>query len=217
MTSPAPSTRRELRAQRSTPPTILFVCTGNICRSPMGEVVLRAALDDLDVRVHSAGTHGLVGRGMTQEAQDLALGLGAKSTDAEAHTARFLQEPLLRESDLVLTMTSDHRSHAVQLEPSQFRRTFTVREFARLSAVVPDSDITDAADAVGPIPRERLRAAIRIIADQRGSSSTPSSDDDNVIDPYRQSREIYEQSAAQLAPALAEVERVIRAALPPGH
>jgi protein-tyrosine phosphatase len=53
---------------------------------------------------------------------------------------------------------------------------------------------------------------LRAVADQRGL--TPSvAEDDDVVDPYRRSSETYARSAAQLVPALDEVERIVRAAL----
>lgn len=64
--------------------TILTVCTGNICRSPMAEVLLRSGLAGLPIRVHSAGTHALVDHEMTAPAQEIAAERGA---DADAAAA----------------------------------------------------------------------------------------------------------------------------------
>lgn len=136
-------------AKKSTPPTILTVCTGNICRSPLAEVLLRARLEPLGVRVHSAGTHALVDHGMTEQAQEIAVRSGADVSAAADHAARYLVEPLLRESDLVLTMAREHRSYVVQMMPSRLRQTFTAREFARLAATVTDDDVRAAADDAG--------------------------------------------------------------------
>lgn len=199
-------------AKTNAPPTILTVCTGNICRSPLAEVLLRARLEPLGVRVHSAGTHALVAHGMTEQAQEIAVRSGADAAAAAGHAARYLVEPLLTESDLVLTMAREHRSHVVQMMPSRLRQTFTAREFARLAATVTDDDVRAAADAAGDAPRARLAAALRLLGDQRGLSLAAAEDDD-VIDPYRRSQTTYETSAAQLIPAIDEVERVVRAAL----
>lgn len=194
------------------PLTILTVCTGNICRSPLAEVLLRAELEPLGVRVHSAGTHALVGHGMPEPALELAAREGVDPEVAAAHQARYLVEPLLEDADLILTMAREHRSHVVKMMPSRLRRTFTVREFARLASTLSSADARAAADAAGASPRERLAAVLRAVNDQRGL--TPSSgDDDDVIDPYRRSRETYARSAAELTPALVEVERLVRDAL----
>lgn len=192
--------------------TILTVCTGNICRSPLAEVLLRAELEPLGVRVHSAGTHALVGHGMPEPALDLAVQEGADPEVAAAHQARYLVEPLLADADLILTMAREHRSHVVKMMPNRLRRTFTVREFARLASTLTDEEARAAAEAAGDSPRERFAAVLRAVNDQRGI--TPSSgDEDDVIDPYRRSRETYARSAAELTPALVEVERIVRDAL----
>lgn len=192
--------------------TILTVCTGNICRSPLAEVMLRADLEPLGVRVHSAGTHALVGHGMPEPALELAEEAGVDPATAAAHRARYLVEPLLDDADLVLTMAREHRSHVVKMMPNRLRRTFTVREFARLASTLSTEEARAAADAAGSSPHERFAAVLRAVNDQRGV--TPSSgEDDDVIDPYRRSRETYARSAAELTPALVEVERIVRAAL----
>jgi len=199
-------------AQPSSRLTILTVCTGNICRSPLAEVLLRAELEPLGVRVHSAGTHALVGHGMPEPALELAAQEGADPEVAAAHQARYLVEPLLADADLILTMAREHRSHVVKMMPNRLRRTFTVREFARLASTLSSEDARAAADAAGGSTHDRFAAVLRAVNDQRGL--TPSSgDDDDVIDPYRRSRETYARSAAELTPALVEVERIVRDAL----
>ncbi|WP_417508025.1 low molecular weight phosphatase family protein [Microbacterium sp.] len=193
-------------------PTILTVCTGNICRSPMAEVLLRAKLEPLGVRVHSAGTHALVDHEMTEPAQELAVELGATAYAAADHRARYLIDPMLKDADLILTMAREHRSYAVQLVPGALRRTFTVREFARLAQSLSTDDARAAAEAAGDDPRERVRAVALAVTGQRGMAAAAPENDD-VIDPYRRSRETYELSASQLAPAIDDVERIVRAAL----
>lgn len=192
--------------------TILTVCTGNICRSPLAEVLLRAHLEPLGVRVHSAGTHALVGHGMPEPALELALQAGADPDAAAAHRARYLVEPFLVDADLVLTMAGEHRSFVVKMMPNRLRRTFTIREFARLASTLSTEDARAAADAAGPSPHDRIAAVLREIGDRRGLTA-PSAEHDDVIDPYRRSRETYARSASQLVPTLAEVERIVRIAV----
>ncbi|WP_240747149.1 low molecular weight phosphatase family protein [Microbacterium sp. K24] len=192
--------------------TILTVCTGNICRSPLAEVLLRTRLEPLGVRVHSAGTHALVGHGMPEPALELAVQAGADPEAAAAHHARYLVEPLLADADLILTMAREHRSHVVKMMPNRLRRTFTIREFARLASTLTTEDARAAADAAGGSPHERLAAVLRGVVDQRGLTAS-TADDDDVIDPYRRSRETYERSASQLVPPLDEVERIVRVAI----
>lgn len=195
------------------PLNILVVCTGNICRSPLGEVVLRARLQPLGVQVHSAGTHAVVGHEMTEPAQALAVESGAKAEDAASHTARYLVESMLVEADLVLAMTREHRSHAVRMVPARVRTTYTVREFARLTSALSTEEAHTAADAAGNDPKARLAAVLQAVIAQRGRVTIANPQEDDVVDPYRRSREVYVKSSAQLMPALSEVERILRVAL----
>ncbi len=112
-------------------PRILLVCTGNICRSPLAEQLLRARLEEAGIAAHvdSAGTRAMVASPMTPEAAALSLAHGAHSTD---HSARQLTEQLVNEADLVLTATRDHRREVVTLLPRATRYTFTLNQFARL-------------------------------------------------------------------------------------
>lgn len=210
--APAPATAPASANGPARGGTIMTVCTGNICRSPMAEVLLRSALSDLGVRVHSAGTHALVDEAMTEQALQLAVAHGADTTAAGAHRARLLTEPLLAETDLVLTMAREHRSHVVQTMPALLHRTFTVREFARLAATLSDDDIRRSVASAGSDPSARLRALARLVAGQRGMVPA-APDEDDVIDPYRRSQNTYDLSASQLVPAIEQVERVVRIAV----
>ncbi|MCS3841755.1 protein-tyrosine phosphatase [Microbacterium sp. AK031] len=175
----------------------------------MAEILLRRALEPRGVHVHSAGTQALVGYEMTTPAQEIAIKLGADPAAATAHRARYLAEPLLFESDLILTMTVEQRERVVQMAPKVMKRTFTVPEFARLTAgmdaamVRGDASISTA---------ERLRAAAVLVNDRRTLSRTRGADDD-VIDPYRRDRTVYEQSASQISPGLHAVQRIVTAVL----
>lgn len=210
---------------------LLTVCTGNICRSPLAELVLAARLSDLEVSVSSAGTRGLPSAAMTREAQSLAAVLGVPAEAAAAHRSRYLTEAHLAAPDLILAMTRDHRRQIAELAPARLRSTFTVREFARLSVTLTDDELkaaaagaddvgwmrVGAADSacsdVGPDDSARLRAVAATVAARRGLGAPPADPaDDDVIDPYGRSWETYQRSAAQLAPALEAVERVVRLA-----
>ncbi|WES62850.1 hypothetical protein P0L94_10300 [Microbacter sp. GSS18] len=196
---------------------ILTVCTGNICRSPLAELLLRTRLADLHPTIASAGTRGLRSAPMTPEAVSLADQLGVPADVASQHRSRFLTENLLTSPDLILAMTRNHRRAIAELAPARMRSTFTVREFARLSADLTDAEITEAATTAGTDAASRVRAAAALVASRRGLAVPPASpDDDDVVDPYGRSWQTYVTTANQLVPALDEVERVVRAALAAG-
>ncbi|WP_458040794.1 MULTISPECIES: arsenate reductase/protein-tyrosine-phosphatase family protein [Bacteria] len=190
---------------------LLTVCTGNICRSPLAEVLLRERLAPLAVSVGSAGTRAMVGSGMTPEAVRLAE--ANRATDASAHRSRQLTEGLLAGPDLIFAMSREHRRAIVDLSPRLLRSTFTLREFARLASCVSTADV-GAAVAGAADEREALKLAVAHVASQRGLVDLPAdAADDDVIDPYRRSWKTYELTASQLVPAVDEVVRVLRIAL----
>lgn len=193
---------------------ILTVCTGNICRSPLAEVLLKTRLALYAPVVSSAGTQGLDDAPMTAESQHLAVALGVPADLASAHRSRYLTEAELATPDLVLAMSREHRRRIVELSPARLRSVFTVREFARLAADTPDADIAAASVRAGVDASARARAAVTAVAAQRGMSAPPGDPaDDDVIDPYRRSWETYQLSATQLVPAVDQVARVMTIAM----
>jgi protein-tyrosine phosphatase len=193
---------------------ILTVCTGNVCRSPLAELLLRARLADLSPVVTSAGTRGLASAPMTREAEHLAVALGVDAGDAASHRSRFLTEHHLSSPDLILTMTRDHRRAVAELAPSRLRETFTIREFARIAAEVPALELRQAADAAGLDAAARVRAMAAAVASYRGVVAPPANpDDDDVIDPIGRPWETYLLSASQLEPAVTTTVATLRLGL----
>ena len=118
---------------------LLFVCTGNICRSAAAERLTRSALAELLpgaadlVQVTSAGTRAVVDAPVHR---DSALAVGERGGDVSGFAARQLRAHLVAEADLVLTMTTEHRTAVLGLEPRALLRTFTLREAADLAELV---------------------------------------------------------------------------------
>ena len=177
----------------SEPFRVLFVCTGNICRSPMAQTMLRHRLRERlgeaaqTFEVTSAGTGALVGEPMEQFAVNALTDLGIASED---FAARDVDIDILRASDLVLTATRQHRSMVVTVEPSVVRRTFTIKEFARL------------ATSLGDTPGVPLSGLVDRVAGQRGFAPPATPAEDDVGDPYRQSARRFAEAAAELLPAV---------------
>jgi protein-tyrosine phosphatase len=187
------------------PFNILTVCTGNICRSPMVEQLFRAAFAGSNaIDVASAGTGALVGRGMPQQAQSLSLEFGG--IDPSMHEARQLTVDHLRDADLIVALSREHRRAIVELLPRASRITFTLRELARLLPAVQADDYDEIAAIDPSDPHGRLALLLDIAASLRGTVAPPaSSEDDDVVDPYKQSDAVYRASAEQMVPAVRAV------------
>jgi protein-tyrosine phosphatase len=161
---------------------VLHVCTGNICRSPLAEHLMRDGLHkrlgaDADrFVVESAGTWGHTGSPMETYALST---LRTYDVDGSAFAARELVAEHVVAADLVLGATREHRAAAVVLHPRAAARTFTLREFARLAAAV-DGAALPAGD-----PVERARALVLAVAANRGLVPPQRPGDDDVDDPYQ--------------------------------
>jgi protein-tyrosine phosphatase len=120
---------------------ILFVCTGNTCRSPLAEAIVRPLLDaraDGGFEVSSAGTHADHGGTASAGSLEIAREHGL---DLEAFQSRRVTPELLDGADLVLVMEPGHRSTVLGIHPLADTKTMLLGELSGLSgreAAVPD-------------------------------------------------------------------------------
>lgn len=123
---------------------ILVVCTGNTCRSPLGEVLLRSHLAATpalaDVTVASAGTNAWSGTPASEGSYLVALERGL---DLSAHRATALTIDMVRRADLILTMGRSHATAVMAMGGAG--KTHTVVEYAGRGADLP----ADVADPIG--------------------------------------------------------------------
>jgi protein arginine phosphatase len=109
---------------------LLFVCTGNICRSPMAEWFLRKLLEDRPipgVQVHSAGFIALPGNTATHLAMVVAKEQGV---DLSQHRAQPLTSELIGDADLILVMEPEHRQELLYHRSEAVSKVFLLRHFA---------------------------------------------------------------------------------------
>ncbi len=176
--------------------TVLYVCTANICRSPMAERLVRAALssrlgaDAGQIGVTSAGVIGRDGGRMDSFAADV---LRERGIDPEGFGGRLLRAEHIRESALVLVAAREHRSAVVRLVPRAVGRCFTLREFDRYTATV-DPAALPAGD-----PSARLAALVAEVGGRRGTLSPAAPGADDVADPYQLGRPVMQTCAEQIA------------------
>jgi protein-tyrosine phosphatase len=112
---------------------VLFVCTGNICRSPTAEALARRELaryPGVALRISSAGSHALEGNPAASRSM---LAAATRGASLERHFARDLTRRRVRAADLVLCMAAEHRPFVLSYDRSAARRTFLLATFARVA------------------------------------------------------------------------------------
>lgn len=180
---------------------MLFVCTGNICRSPAAELLLRAGLGDgSGIDTASAGIAALSGEPVAPPMARLLLNRGI---DPAGFTARQLDPAVTRSAALVLTMTTEQRSVVVARAPAAVRRTFTLREFVGLLGLA-DTRMTTGG------PEDRLSALVRSVTRSRGLLAAAPEDYD-IEDPYRRPDDVYARVLTQLELNVAAVVAAVKA------
>jgi protein-tyrosine phosphatase len=168
--------------------SVMAVCTGNMCRSPLAERLLaaRASEAGLDVVVDSAGTRAVNGVEIHRETRRVLEGYGGSG---DGFASRLISPRLLRGRDLVLTATRAHRDAVQEMAPLLWKKTYTILEAARLA----DSD---AALTLAGLARARLSL----------DTDDPAWD---VEDPIGREPEVFDRTGAQISDAIDSIVRLL--------
>ncbi|MGH9157808.1 MAG: hypothetical protein ACRD1K_18670 [Acidimicrobiales bacterium] len=165
---------------------ILFICTGNICRSPMAEALLRhrLAAAGVEARVQSAGLF-LPGLPAYADSAAAMVGLGH---DIAAHRSRRLSAAMIRAADLAVGLAREHVREAVLLAPDAWPRCYTLKELVRRAET-----------AGARTPAQTFEAwTAGIHAGRRREDLLGASAADDVADPYGLGLGTSERTATEL-------------------
>lgn len=194
---------------------VLLVCTGNQCRSPAAAALLASQLErvrpssPLSFEFASAGTHVVQPRPLHPLTADALKEVGLA---VPRHQAQPLTRDLVLAADLVLTAERSHRVSVVDLgsaaDPAIARRTFTMLEFARATAVV--EPLMDPALGPAPMSLGRLMTPRELVAACAARRATvPPSPDDDLPDPVTEPFAAHRDMVDQLAACMAVIGRTL--------
>jgi protein-tyrosine phosphatase len=168
---------------------ILFVCTGNICRSPTGERLAAAYAAEHgmpELWASSAGTRAVIGHPVHRDA---AVVLNALGGDASGFAARQLTAKIASAADLIIAMTSAHRDIVLETAPQRLQWTFTLTEASHLASMDDAETLSDLAGL-----RPRLGGNEKL----------------DILDPIGQGHEVFAAVGTQIADLLPPIMELCR-------
>lgn len=174
------------------PEQIWFICTGNVCRSAYAEAALKQRLgSDAAVRIDSAGTQAMIGRGMDETMATAAISRGLQNT---SHKAKQLCQQVLAAASLVFVFSPEHRQWVADNCPEVLPRTLSLGQAQAALETLPVGERVTLAELV---------EAVR--------SVRPESDDtDWIPDPYKMGLDAALSAVGRISAALdALLSRVV--------
>lgn len=181
---------------------ITAICSGNICRSPMTEYLLRREFQRnhiSGITVSSAGTLHLSERTMEPTCLEL---LEADGIDASGFRSTVCDAQVMRHSDLTLCFTMNHIDEVVQYSPAAVRSTFLLTDFAVLCQLAAMQGVIE-----GDMASQRLESIIDAAPLLR--PLLPPSQE--IADPYGKPREAFNLAHLAIAKAAATIAMIVAA------
>lgn len=124
--------------------SVLFVCTGNTCRSAMAEVMFRKMLDDRGIHGITVSSAGITAFPGDPASEGAVVVMAEKGIDLTAHLARHLTPDIIGAAGLILTMTRSQEAYVINKLPQFADRVHTLGVFA-----LDDPDALDIQDPYG--------------------------------------------------------------------
>lgn len=178
---------------------VLFVCTGNICRSATALQFLDSKLTNQQVCLDSAGTHALKNADMPPQAKQV---LDELHVHPQPHKSKQLTSERLEKASLVLTATAEHRSDVVRTLVKANRYTFTILEFAELIEFVNNPGESDFEIETAPT---NLSEKLHLIASARGYLKSEKNRD--IEDPFTKELNVYREVGQKIDEATTVIAR----------
>lgn len=119
---------RRIKLDPSLKFNLLFVCSGNSCRSPMAQGIIKTMLNERYVDVKSAGTAAMDGLPASEKARVVVKEFGG---DISNHRTRYITKELIDEADLILVMEFKHYETVLELSSHSAIKTFLLKEYKR--------------------------------------------------------------------------------------
>lgn len=108
---------------------ILFVCTGNTCRSPMAEKILKKKAEEKNMKLNikSAGISAIEGQSASKHAQKIM-----KEYDNSEHSSQRVTKDLIQWADLIFTMTIEQQRYLISQNPESKSKIYILKEFSKI-------------------------------------------------------------------------------------